>query len=230
MRGAIVLSGQYRSFDKTWEKIKSFIDYNQLDVYCHLWEDVSEEETERQYFSISDKLSTVKIIQQKQNITQFLPLEQRVLTANPKPLSIDKIAQNAAMNYSRKQAFDLIDEDYDTIVYCRYDLDIETFGCMDVPHVVTPFNESYNLVSDIFAIMPHKDAKHYFIYDNYEKLHSTQFEPEFVEWLRNEKKYPEGDIKIHMEQRYCPHMMLLRNLVMNKVAFSIDDIPVSIHR
>ena len=37
MKKCIVLSGQYRTFDKTKENIKKFIDANELDVYCHLW-------------------------------------------------------------------------------------------------------------------------------------------------------------------------------------------------
>jgi hypothetical protein len=42
--------------------------------------------------------------------------------------------------------------------------------------------------------------------------------------------YPENDIKIHVEQRYCPHMILLRNLSMNGVEFTIENLPVYLQR
>jgi hypothetical protein len=125
----------------------------------------------------------------------------------------------------------LVEDEYDSLVYCRYDIGFGSmFQFADVGVTVTPLEESYNLISDIFAIMPFKDAKHYFLYDQYERLHSTPFEPEFIEWLRNVKKYPEQDIKIHIEQRYCPHMMLMRNLIMNGVTFISENIPVRLQR
>jgi hypothetical protein len=98
-----------------------------------------------------------------------------------------------------------------------------------VDRVVTPLEESYKIISDIFAIIPFKDAKHYFLFDEYERLHSTPFETEFIEVLRK-RGYPENDIKIHVEQRYCPHMILLRNLSMNGVEFTIENLPVYLQR
>jgi spore germination protein YaaH len=37
MKNCIVLSGQYRSFDRNCDSIKQFIETDHLDVYCHLW-------------------------------------------------------------------------------------------------------------------------------------------------------------------------------------------------
>ena len=124
------------------------------------------------------------------------------------------------MHADLRSAFDLIDpeNDYHTLVYCRYDIAFNPVFIFDFAQVIlTPLEESYNLISDIFAIMPYKDAKHYFIYDEYERLHSTQFEPEFEDYLRNVRNYGEENIRIHKYERYCPHMMLLRNIYMNKV-------------
>jgi hypothetical protein len=60
MKNCIVLSGQYRTFDQTWENIKRFIDLNQLDVYCHLWSDSKEE-----FDNIVDRLKPVRIKAEK---------------------------------------------------------------------------------------------------------------------------------------------------------------------
>jgi hypothetical protein len=86
----------------------------------------------------------------------------------------DKLAGNASMNFGRKRAFNLVDKEYRNLVYCRYDITFNPIFKFDnVDVLVTPLEESYNLISDIFAIMPFGDAKHYFIYDEYERLHST---------------------------------------------------------
>jgi hypothetical protein len=97
--------------------------------------------------------------------------------------------------------------------------------------MLTPLEESYNLISDIFAIMPFKDAKHYFIYDQYERLHSTQFEPEFELYLKDIRLYGDENIRIHKYERYCPHMMLLRNIYMNNIKnVATNQLTVSLHR
>ena len=46
----------------------------------------------------------------------------------------------------------------------------------------------------------------------------------------NPQKYPEHDIITHKEQRYCPHMMLLRNLFLKGAPFDIVNIPVYLQR
>jgi hypothetical protein len=228
MKNCIVLSGQYRTFDQTWEKIKEFIDCNKLDVYCHLW---STDKTEIQ--NVQDRLNPIKFVHDdyKNYLDIFDGIDERIRLNNPKKPNQDKLAGNASMNYGRKMAFELVEGDYDNLVYCRYDVGFKhTFIFKEIATLLTPLEESYNLISDIFAIMPFHQAKYYFLYDNYEKLHSTQFEPEFVEWLQNIKKYPDEDIKIHMEQRYCPHMMLLRNLINYYITPATFDLPVYLQR
>jgi hypothetical protein len=105
------------------------------------------------------------------------------------------------------------------------------FNFSQIDMLITPFEESYNLISDIFAIMPFSYAKDYFLYNEYERLHSTQFEPEFEDYLRIDRKYGEENIRIHKEDRYCPHMMMLRNIYMNKLrGVTTDKLTVSIQR
>lgn len=229
MKNCIVLSGQYRTFDQTWEGIKAFIDANNLDVYCHLWSDSTEE-----FDSVVERLKPVRIKAQNFELfkDQFEEMEKRIRLAHPKNPNQDRIAGNASMNFSRKQAFDLVDEEYHTLVYCRYDIKMHQIFTFDkVDMLITPFEESYNLISDIFAIMPFEYAKYYFLYDEYERLHSTPFEKEFEDYLRNEKKYGEENIRIHKEDRYCPHMMMLRHIYMNKLrGVTTDKLTVSIQR
>lgn len=228
MKKCIVLSGQYRTFDKTRERIKKFIEINDLDVYCHLWS-LNPKEIDDIKYSLKPKSMLCEDWEKYKE--EFENIESRVRQANPKNAPNDKVAGNASMNYSRKKAFELIDEKYDVLVYCRYDINInELFQFSDVDKVYTPLEESYNLISDIFAMMPFEYAKKYFLYDNYEKLHSTQFEQVFEDYLRHRKNYGEENIRIHKYERYCPHMMLLRNLIMTNTPFQIVNIPVSLQR
>ena len=228
MKKCIVLSGQYRSFDQTAENIVKFINLNELDVFCHLWTDDIDERR-----IVIERLRPKKYLFEKSDAHTevFNEMETRIRRNNPKPALTDKVAGNASMNYSRKQAFNLIDEEYDTVVYCRYDIGFtDLFEFKDIDRVFTPVEESYNLISDIFAIMPMEYAKHYFLYDEYERLHSTQFEEKFENWLREEKKYGEENIRIHKYDRYCPHMMLLRNLLTNNVPVAVTNLPVFLKR
>lgn len=228
MKNCIVLSGQYRTFDQTWENIKTYIDANEMDVYCHLWST-----DEREIQNVRERLNPTKLLVEdfSQYENAFLDIEKRVHAANPKPKTIDSISKNASMNYGRFIAYNLIEEEYDNLSYCRYDLGFNPpFKFTEVGFIVTPQEESYNLISDIFAVMPFKWASSYFLYNNYERLHSTQFEPEFEDWLRNVKRYPESDIITHKETRYCPHMILLRNLFLTGAPFDIVNIPVYLQR
>ena len=228
MKKCIVLSGQYRSFDQTAENIVKFINLNELDVFCHLWTDDIDERR-----IVIERLRPKKYLFEKSDAHTevFNEMETRIRRNNPKPALTDKVAGNASMNYSRKQAFNLIDEEYNTVVYCRYDIGFtDLFEFKDIDRVFTPVEESYNLISDIFAIMPMEYAKHYFLYDEYERLHSTQFEEKFENWLREEKKYGEENIRIHKYDRYCPHMMLLRNLLTNNVPVAVTNLPVFLKR
>jgi hypothetical protein len=229
MKSCIVLSGQYRTFDQTWKGIKEFIDLNNLDVYCHLWTDNLEEVK-----NVADRLNPIKIdfSNPKSYENQFNEIEHRIRLAHTKGPNQDKLAGNASMNFSRKKAFQLIEQDYDMLVYCRYDIRFnKMFQFTKLDIMLTPLEESYNLISDIFAIMPFKDAKHYFIYDEYERLHSTQFEPEFEHHMRDVRQYGDENMRIHMNERYCPHMMLLRNIYMNGIKqVSTNQITVSLQR
>ena len=96
--------------------------------------------------------------------------------------------------------------------------------------IFTPEQESYNLISDIFAVMPAHMADSYFLYDEYERLHSTPWEAMFLEWLRYIKQYPEQDIQTHIHTRYCPHLMLMRNIITKGHNYVIENLPVSILR
>lgn len=229
MKNCIVLSGQYRTFDSTWENIKNFIDINEADVYCHLWSTDSEEEK-----NVVERLKPKKYLVEDYNDYNgtFSTIEQNILRNNPKGPNQDKLSGNASMNYGRKKAFDLVPKnEYDRLVYCRYDIGFhDLFKFNDVKNIVVPVEESYNLISDIFAIMPMRMAKSYFLYDDYERLHSTSWEPEFLNWLRSIKRYPEHDIQTHIHTRYCPHLMLMRNIVMSGHIFTITNLPVYIQR
>lgn len=228
MKKCIVLSGQYRTFDKTRENIKKFIEMNDLDVYCHLWSTNAKEIDDIKY---SLKPRAILCEAHEKYKVQFDEMESRIRASNPKNAPDDKIAGNASMNFSRKKAFDLIEEKYDLLVYCRYDINFRyVFQFENVDKIYTPLKESYNLISDIFGIMPFDLAKNYFIYDQYERLHSTKFETVFEDYLRHKKVYGEENIRIHKYDRYCPHMMLLRNLIMSNTPFSTFDLPVSLQR
>ena len=235
MKKCIVLSGHYRTFDTTWENIKKFIDINELDVYCHLWADTDKDESDRQLQSIIDKLGVPegRIFREKNSDHEqtFLDMEKRILEANPKKDLViqDRIAGAASMHYARKAAFNLIKEEYDVVVYCRYDIIFDALFKFDsVDFMVTPEAECYNLMSDIFALIPFKLASRFFLYDEYERLQSTQFEPEFEDWLRNEHKYGENNIRIHKYHSYNPHMLMLRHFIMTDTPYQIFNLPVRI--
>lgn len=229
MKTCVILSGQYRTFSQTWLNIKRFIDLNEADVFCHLWST-----DEREMNSVLDKLNPKEYLfeNNKNHIEVFETIENNIRSKNPKGPNQDKLAGNASMNYSRKAAFNLVPKDaYDTIVYCRYDIGFRgLFKIGNIDRIVVPIEESYNLISDIFAVMPAEMANSYFLYDDYERLHSTQWEPKFLDWLRNIKKYPEQDVQIHLHTRYCPHLLLMRNIVMNDHNFVITDLPVYLQR
>jgi len=235
MKKCIVLSGHYRTFDTTWKNIKEFIDLNDLDVYCHLWKDNDIAESDRQLKSVIDKLGVQEnhILSESSNDYRqvFLDMEKRIRENNPKANLIinDPIANVASMHYARNAAYNLIKDEYDVLVYCRYDIIFDlVFKFENINSLLTPESECYNLMSDIFAIMPFNLAKNYFVFNDYERLLSTQFEPDFEEWLRHTHKYGEDNIRIHKHHSYNPHMMLLRHFNMTKTPYNILNIPVRI--
>lgn len=228
MKNCLILSGQYRTFDKTCGSIKTFVDKNNLDVYCAIWN-----EDNLNLHKIEDVLSPQKtfILHQEQFIKSFDTIAENILKNNPKQRNEDKLVGNASMNFCRKVAYELVPEGYDIIVSSRYDVSLGGMVIEQIPpFIITPTEQSYGLLSDIFGIVPTQFAKHYFLFDVYEKLHSTKFEPEFLQFLETQLKYPQQDIDIHVNQRYCPHMMLLRNLFMNNVPVVQMDLPVGIQR
>jgi|APGre2960657423_1045063.scaffolds.fasta_scaffold01903_4 diadenosine tetraphosphate (Ap4A) HIT family hydrolase len=229
MKNCIVLSGHYRNFDQTGDDIKQFIEINDMDVYCHLWSDELERETSRQVNNITKKLKPVSILVEEPK--DFSDIETYVRKINPKEHNTDRIAGTLSMQYARKKALHLIDRDYDVLVYTRYDIGFkQLFKFQNVDCLITPEEESYNIISDIFAMMPMELTKYFFLYDEVERLFSTQFEPEFENWLRNIKNYGERNTNIHMHERYCPHMMMLRHLYNNEVKQVTANIPVFIQR
>lgn len=233
MKRCIVFSGHYRSFDLTAENIRKFMDTNNItDAYCHMW--VDGENDEYQYNRVMEVLKPkkIKLDNPSDYKLTFSEMEHRIKKFNPKGgPDIDNVAGNVSMNFSRGQAFALIEEEYDQLVYCRYDIGFHQMVSFDfIDKIVVPEEQAYNLISDIFAIMPFAMAKSYFLYNNIENNLSTQWEPEFLEWLRNVKQYPEHDIQTHIHTRYCPHLMLMRNIIMNGNDFVITNIPVYLQR
>lgn len=229
MKNCIILSGQYRTFNQTKEKIKSFIELNDLDVYCHLWS-TNQQEIEDINETIQPKKMEVDAFEEYEEY--FKSIESSIRVSNPKPSTMDILSNHASMNFSRKKAFDLVDEEYDNFVYCRFDLDIyNVFKIESVSDCVfVPYEESYNLISDIFCIAPFKFAKNYFLFDQFQKLHSSDFESGFIEFLDRIKKYGEENIRIHREERYCPHMILLRNLYNKGIPYNLYNFPVRLQK
>ena len=196
-----------------------------LDVYCHLW---SEDPTE--IADVKDTLNPKKMISESHKYDlEFSSMEEEIRSTLEKGNGIDNIKKMASMHFSRNAAFNLIDEEYDTIVYSRYDVQIhQSFKFDNVHGILTPTAESWGVISDIFAILHIEYAKHYFLYDYMQNLLSTQFESEFTKYLGT--IYPAETIRIHNDERYCPHMLLLRNLFLNKVPIEKFDLPLSLQR
>ena len=133
----------------------------------------------------------------------------------------------------------MVDKKYDELIYTRYDIgfrDTPSFlkPCRDIhglpTHIKTTIEESYNLISDIFAQIPFEYVDSYFLYDDFEHLLSTKFDYKFRTWLQKVRRYPVVDIFTHDMYRYCPHMTLLRHIYESNVDFSISDLGVYIQR
>lgn len=218
MKNCIVLSGEYRTFDVTWEQIKKLIDINELDVYCFLKSD-NEEEINNVIQRLNPKKIVTGTLQEHEE--EWIRIENSIRTKLPKGNPMDRIYNSILpMHYGRKLAFDLIDEEYDTLVFCRYDTMINTlFKFESIDKIVTPVEQAYGIISDILVLMPFKDAKNFFLYDNIESLLATIFEPEFEQHLKTRINYADWEVNIHKHERYCPHIMMLRNLYNTKTEF-----------
>ena len=70
MKNCLVLSGQFRSFDRTVGSIKQFIDNNQLDVYGHMW---STDQNEIDF--VTDKLKTKNIVFQNTDLYHYVYIQ-----------------------------------------------------------------------------------------------------------------------------------------------------------
>ena len=83
MKNCIVLSGQYRTFEKTKKNLKHFIDVNEMDVFCHLWSTNHEE-----YVDIVETLKPKSIIVEDtaKYADEFRLIQERAFAANPKQL------------------------------------------------------------------------------------------------------------------------------------------------
>lgn len=229
MKNCIIFSGQYRTFDKTKENLKQFVELNNLDVYCHLWST-----NKKEIGLIEEFLQPKKIlVEDFDDYRQYFEsIESSIRFSNPKPSKMDILSNHASMNFGRKQAFNLVEGEYDNFVYCRYDIEIyNVFNIQSISDCVfVPYEESYNLISDIFCVSPFKYAKYYFLFDSFQKLHSSNFEDGFLYYLEHIKQYGSENVRIHKEERYCPHMILLRNLYNNSIPFSLYHFPVRIQK
>lgn len=230
MKNCLVIAGEYRTFDQTYETIAKFAAINDLDIYCHLW---AKDETEVK--DVEEKLNPTSIKWDSFNEFEegFVKMEKRIKNANPKWPNQDRIVNQASMNYSRKIAYESVPKDkYDYVVFARYDLlFLRPFTIQWKPHtVVTAVAQSWGLISDVFVVLPSKYAQHFFLYNEYERLRSTPFEEDFIDYLRYDFKYGDNNIRIHRDERYCPHMILIRNFFLNRVPWCLDDFPVDILR
>ncbi|MFM2009853.1 MAG: hypothetical protein RLZZ479_243 [Bacteroidota bacterium] len=229
MKNCLILAGEFRTFEKTADTIVNFINANNLDVYCHLWSN-----NEKEYQKIVDTLKPKQIKCKNLNDnSEFLNIEARIKKKFLKGPNSDKLWQNASMHYGRKEAYNLVPKDtYDNIIFSRYDLAFLTNFTINqsLNSVKTSVAESWGLISDVFAVMPYKYAKHFFLYEEFEKLHSTPFEQEFIDFLLNDFKYGKENTRIHAHERYCPHMILIRNFFLNKVPWELEEYPVALYR
>lgn len=228
MKNCLVLAGEFRTFEKTADSLAKFIKLHNLDVYCHLWTN-DESECDK----IISILNPKQIIYEQPDNLEFLNIERRIKKKNLKGPNSDKLWQNASMHYGRKKAFDLVPKDtYDHVVFTRYDLAIlAPFEIDWNPNLLTTsYAESWGLISDVFAVMPYKFGKYFFLYEEFEQLHSTPFEDEFVDFLLKDFNYGKENTRIHRHERYCPHMILIRNFFLNKIPWKLSEYPVALIR
>jgi hypothetical protein len=141
------------------------------------------------------------------------------------------------MHFARRKAYELIEKEYDNIVYSRFDTRLTTFKIKPLiaqykDAVITPTNEQYGMVSDIFAIIPWQHREGYFFYNRAEDILNRRFNKETKEWLTEKFFWPTGqrDIVLHDENRYCPHLLCMRNYFESNTPYLVIDLPVYIKR
>jgi hypothetical protein len=230
------MAGHVRTFKDIAEDLTHFIRFNELDVYLYIWDEGNQDE-------IDFVVKTLKPVKWKAEnnetyLPQFLEAEQRIATKNPKELiNPDKNFATLSMHYARRKAFELIEKEYDNVVFSRFDTHMNAFRVRAIVSefpdmVITPTNEQYGMVSDIFAIVPWKYADSYFFYPRAEDILSRRFNKKTKEWL-SVKFYWENaqrDIRLHDENRYCPHMLCMRNFFETNTPYIVIDLPVFLRR
>ncbi len=237
MANALVMAGHIRTFREISEELFVFKETNNLDPYIFIWDEGNKEDIQ----DVVDCLSPVSWSCQRNEevIQEFLNAESRVHQKNPKQLiNPDKVFAMLSMHYARRKAFELIQKEYDNVVFTRFDTHIFPFQFNEVlkshPNVViTPTNEQYGMVSDIFAIVPWQYADNYFFYHRAEDILSRRFDDETKRWLLEEKFWwenKERDVRLHDENRYCPHLMCMRNFFETNTPYVAIDLPVYIKR
>ena len=230
------MAGHVRTFKSIAEELTHFIRFNELDVYLYIWDEGNQDEIDY----VVKTLKPVKWKAEKNELylPEFLEAEQRIATKNPKELiTPDKNFATLSMHFARRKAFELIEKEYDNVVFSRFDTHMTAFRVRamvsEFPDaVLTPTNEQYGMVSDIFAIVPWKYADSYFFYPRAEDILSRRFNKKMKEWLSVKFFWENGqrDIRLHDENRYCPHMLCMRNFFETNTPYNVVDLPVFLRR
>lgn len=237
MANALVIAGHIRTFREIAEELINFKQANNLDAYVFIWDEGNDEEIDNVVKTLEP---TMWVARKNETVLQeFLDAEKRVHEKNPKQLiNPDKVFAMLSMHYARRQAFELINREYDNIIFTRFDTHIYPFQMSSVlqnhvDSVITPTNEQYGMVSDIFAIVPWKYADNYFFYNRAEDILSRRFDDGLKKWLLEEKFWwdtKERDVRLHDENRYCPHLLCMRNFYETNTPYVVVDLPVYIKR
>ena len=233
---ALVMAGHIRTFKDIADEVVNFKEQNELDVYLFIWDEGNQEEID----FVIEMLKPVKWLVEKNETyaEEFFDAEERIAKNNPKDLMVnDRNHVTLSMHFARRKAFELIEKEYDNIVFSRYDTHLYPFKLNNLAGdysnmVITPTNEQYGMVSDIFAIVPWKYADKYFFYPRAEEIMSKRFSKETKEWLSIKFFWENGqrDIMLHDEKRYCPHMLCMRNFFETDTPYIAIDLPVYLKR
>ena len=236
MANALVMSGHLRTFKDIAEEVKHFVSMNELDVYLYIWD----EDNQADIDYVVKTLQPVKWLAEKNELyaQEFFDAEDRISKKNPKELiTPDRNHVTLSMHFARRKAYELIEKEYDNIVYSRFDTRLTTFKVRPLVEqykdaVITPTNEQYGMVSDIFAIIPWQHREGYFFYNRAEDILNRRFDKKTKEWLTEKFFWPTGqrDIVLHDENRYCPHLLCMRNYFESNTPYLVIDLPVYIKR
>jgi len=236
MANALVMSGHLRTFKDIAEEVKHFVSLNELDVYLYIWDENNQDDIDY----VVKTLQPVKWLAEKNELyaQEFFDAEDRIAKKNPKELiTPDRNHVTLSMHFARRKAFELIEKEYDNIVYSRFDTRLTTFKIRPLvaqykDAVITPTNEQYGMVSDIFAIIPWQNREGYFFYNRAEDILNRRFDKKTKEWLTEKFFWPTGqrDIVLHDENRYCPHLLCMRNYFESNTPYLVIDLPVYIKR